>query len=56
MNNMVATGSGKELRVMDRNNYTDRIDQVMKYIEQNITQQLNLEELAKRSNVSKYHF
>ncbi len=36
--------------------YKDRINKVMKYIEENSHQKLNLDKLASVSNFSKYHF
>ncbi|WP_256761805.1 GyrI-like domain-containing protein [Cohnella sp. WQ 127256] len=38
------------------NDYKDRIDRVIKYIEENRNQRLNLDILAAVSNFSKYHF
>ncbi|MDQ0192786.1 AraC family transcriptional regulator [Paenibacillus wynnii] len=39
-----------------KNDYKDRIDKVIKYIEDNSNQKLNLDLLAGVSNFSKYHF
>lgn len=38
------------------NDYKDRMDSVIKYIEENSNQKLNLDILAEVSNFSKYHF
>ena len=38
------------------NDYKDRMDSVIKYIEENSNQKLNLDTLADVSNFSKYHF
>ncbi|MEK5475684.1 AraC family transcriptional regulator [Paenibacillus sp. FSL R5-0407] len=38
------------------NHYSERIDDVIKYIDDNFSRKISLEELAKVSNFSKYHF
>lgn len=41
---------------MNHNNYIDRINRVLTFIEENSSQPIKLEELASLSNFSKYHF
>ena len=38
------------------NSYTDRINRVLDYIDQNISEELSLDELSEVSCFSKYHF
>ncbi|WP_110930114.1 AraC family transcriptional regulator [Paenibacillus bouchesdurhonensis] len=38
------------------NHYSDRMDQVIQYIEDNLSRKISLKELAEVSNFSKYHF
>jgi AraC family transcriptional regulator len=47
-----------ETREVDKMNldYKNRIDRVIKYIEENSNQKINLDALASVSNFSKYHF
>lgn len=38
------------------NNYNDRMNLVIKYIDENLSAKLSLDDLADVSNFSKYHF
>ena len=38
------------------NHYSERIDDVIKYMDDNFSRKISLEELAEVSNFSKYHF
>lgn len=41
---------------MSKNNYTDRIDKVINYIENNLSEKITLDSMAEISHFSKYHF
>lgn len=45
-----------ERTIKPMNHYSERIDDVIKYIDDNFSRKISLEELAKVSNFSKYHF
>ncbi|WP_348772902.1 AraC family transcriptional regulator [Paenibacillus sp. Marseille-P2973] len=44
------------IRLAHNNHYSERIDDVIKYMDDNFSRKISLEELAEVSNFSKYHF